>query len=73
MPDTTQRIQRLEEQLYFQEESIKQLNQALTGQQFQLDSLQRRLELAEKRLAALLPLLDAGGEAGLPPHYSTSS
>ena len=70
MSDQAKRLQRLEEQLYFQEESILQLNQALTRQQFQMDSLEHRLELAEQRLIALLPLLEEAGEPGLPPHYN---
>ena len=63
------RLNQLEEQAYFQEQTITQLDQALTRQQSQMDALELRLTQAEKRLLALLPLLDEGGQNGPPPHY----
>jgi len=69
MPSTEDRLARLEEQSYFQEQAVAELNQALTRQQFQLDELEKRLALAEERIAALLPLLDEGGQSAPPPHY----
>jgi SlyX protein len=66
---TEDRLARLEEQNYFQEEVLAQLNQVLTRQQAQLDGLEKRLALAEKRIAALLPLLEEGGQSAPPPHY----
>ena len=69
MPPTEDRLARLEEQHYFQEQALAALNQALTRQQEQLDGLEKRLALAEKRLALLLPLLEEGGQSVPPPHY----
>lgn len=68
---TERRITRLEELLYFQEQTVNQLNEALTQQQFQLDDMQKRLERAEERVRVLSRmLLDHGGEdGGPPPHY----
>ena len=71
MPSTENRLARLEEQSYFQEQAIAELNQALTRQQFQLDEMEKRLTLIEQRIAALLPLLDEGGQSAPPPHYGT--
>ena len=73
MPPTEDRLARLEEQNYFQEQVLAELNQALTRQQAQLDGLEKRLVLAEKRIAALLPLLEESGQSTLPPHYGTSA
>ena len=66
------RITRLEEGMFFQERLLRELNAALTGQQAQLDAMQRLLEdLREK----VLEFNDANGEGGgpvaaKPPHYS---
>jgi len=66
------RLTRLEEQSYFQEQALAELNQALMRQQFQLDETAKRLMLAEERITALLPLLEEGGRNSPPPHYGTS-
>ena len=71
MPSTENRLARLEEQSYFQEQALAELNQALTRQQFQLDEMEKRLALAEERIAVLLPLLEEGGRNAPPPHYGT--
>ena len=71
MLSTADRLTQLEEQNYFQEQAIAELNQALTRQQFQLDEMEKRLIFAEKRIAALLPLLDEGEVNAPPPHYGT--
>ena len=65
------RLTRLEEQSYFQEQALAELNQALTRQQFQLDEMAKRFILAEERIAALLPLLEERGQHSPPPHYGT--
>jgi SlyX protein len=70
MPSTEDRLVRLEEQSYFHEQAVAELNQALTRQQFQLDAMEKRLALAEKRIAVLLPLLEEAGNVP-PPHYGT--
>jgi SlyX protein len=71
MPSIEDRLTRLEEQNYFQEQAIAELNQALTRQQVQLDEMEKRLALAEERIAVLLPLLEEGGQSAPPPHYGT--
>ncbi|MDR2695739.1 MAG: SlyX family protein [Deltaproteobacteria bacterium] len=71
MSSTEDRLARLEEQHYFQEQALAELNQALIGRQAQLDGLEKRLALAEKRIALLLPLLEEGGQSAPPPHYGT--
>ena len=73
MASTEDRLARLEEQNYFQEQVLAELNRALIRQQAQLDGLEKRLALAEKRLAALLPLLEEGAQSVPPPHYGTSA
>ncbi len=69
VPSPEERLNRLEEQLYFQERTIAELNRVLIERQAQADELERRLALAEDRLRALLPLLEEGGEQSAPPHY----
>ena len=71
MPTLKERLARLEEHSYFQEQALAELNQALTRQQAQLDETAKRLALAETRIAALLPLLDEGGHSAQPPHYES--
>ena len=46
MPDPEQRLARLEELSFFQEEQLRQLNAALTAQQTQLDKVERDLAAA---------------------------
>ena len=55
-----EQIARLEELAYFQENLLSQLNEALTGQQKQLDMLEKRLAELE---ANVTTLLDAAPEA----------
>ncbi len=60
---------KLEEQLYFQERLLSQLNDALTAQQKQIDQLEKRVVQLETVLHAVL---DASREAPIntpPPHY----
>ena len=71
MPSIEDRLARLEEQSYFQEQTIATLNKGLTHQQFQLEGVEKRLALCEERILALLPLLDEGGQNAPPPHYET--
>lgn len=65
------RLARLEETLYFHEQTIDNLNEALTSQQRQLDIVQKRLAASEERIKTLTIMLsDEGGEdTGPPPHY----
>ncbi|WP_418764669.1 SlyX family protein [Mailhella sp.] len=66
---TEERIARLEELAYFQETLLSQLNDALTGQQKQLDALEKRLEDLESNVTALLDASQEGPANTLPPHY----
>lgn len=66
-----QRINDLEAQLVFQEDTINQLNDALVDQQNQLITLQRQLRLFAKKVQDMQP-----GDAVIPlsqepppPHY----
>ena len=45
-----EQIARLEELAYFQEKLLSQLNEALTGQQKQLDMLEKRLAELEENV-----------------------
>ena len=64
------RLERLEEQVYFQERTLSALNDVLTAQQEQLDDYQVRLEIMEQKFRELWELLgEEGGEATVPPHY----
>ena len=71
MSSMEDRLTRLEEQNYFQEQALAELNQALTRQQFQLDETAKRLIVAEEHISALLRLLEEGGKNTAPPHYGT--
>ena len=63
------RLTRLEELTFFQEERIEKLDAALTAQQTQLDAVER--ELAEARLVirSLRDKLAQQPENTLPPHF----
>lgn len=62
------RLERLEEQVYFQERTLSALNEAITLQQRQLDDLQGRMEAVEEKFRELWELVgNEGGEATVPP------
>ena len=63
-----EQIARLEELAYFQEKLLSQLNEALTGQQKQLDMLEKRLAELEENVTALMNAQDVPVNT-LPPHY----
>lgn len=64
------RLERLEEQVFFQDRTIASLNDVITSQQRQVDDLQGRLEVVERKFRELWELVgDEGGEATVPPHY----
>ena len=66
---TEEQIARLEELAYFQEQLLSQLNEALTGQQKQLDMLEKRLSELEENVSDLLDATQEGPVNTLPPHY----
>lgn len=75
MESLEERLIRLEELTFFQEERLEALNAALSAQQRQLDTVENRLADAVELLRALRGQMDllrgnmaAGGEE-LPPHY----
>lgn len=63
-----ERLARLEENMYFQESTIKELNEALTLQQGQLDTLERKLSQALEKLNDVQSMVDQGPESTVPPH-----
>ena len=64
-----ERLARLEEQLYFQEHTIQELNDVLFAQQRQLDAMQKTLTEMAERERKLLELVAEKPENSLPPHY----
>ena len=65
-----ERMERLESQVFFQERTITELNEALTSQQQQLDILEKRLLRVEEKTGTLWEQFeDQGGELTVPPHY----
>ena len=67
--DMEERLARLEEQIYFQEHTIQELNDVLFAQQRQLDAMQRTLTEMAERERKLLELVAEKPENSLPPHY----
>lgn len=64
-----ERLARLEELCYFQETALKELNDALTSQQSQVDVLERTVALADEKIAALTEQLGDAPANTLPPHH----
>ncbi|WP_446424184.1 SlyX family protein [Mailhella sp.] len=68
--DTEEKLVRLEEQAYFQEKLLAQLNEALTFQQAQIDLLEKRIAELEQNVTSLLEASPQDAPAHtLPPHY----
>jgi SlyX protein len=71
--NTQERLDRLEETVFFQEKTIADLSSALAAQQSELDELKRRLADAEARLLEIARFLLENSSAGrspeVPPHY----
>ncbi len=64
------RVERLEEQVYFQDQTISELNEVITLQQRQIDNMQGRMEALEGKFRELWELMgEDGGVATVPPHY----
>ena len=57
--DTGKRLARLEEQLYFQEHAIQELN----------DAMEHALKIMAEREQKLLDMLADRPENAMPPHY----
>ena len=72
-PDILAQLQDLQSQLAFQDDTIAALNEALAGQQRELLTLRRQVELLKLRQDEQAAALDErpGGDAPAerPPHY----
>ena len=62
------RLTRLEELTFFQEERIEKLDAALTAKQMQLDNVEQELASARTVIRALRDKLSQQPENSLPPH-----
>ncbi|MFM2486676.1 SlyX family protein [Celerinatantimonas yamalensis] len=64
------RIEQLENQLTFQDDSIAQLNDAVTNQQWQIEKLTQQIKLLGDKLQQVQPSQIASqAEETPPPHY----
>lgn len=66
-----ERLIRLEEASYFQEERLKELDERIVTQQAQIDLLERRLESVTRTLIQLREVLfgNMANHKEKPPHY----
>ena len=62
------RLTRLEELTFFQEEKLKELDAALTAQQRQIDKLEKDFADATSVIRQLREKMDGQPEITLPPH-----
>ena len=68
--DLQHKIDHLETQLAFQEDTIECLNQALSNQQFQIDKMDFKLQQVMERIKQMEPSNIAGSDEEVPPpHY----
>ena len=68
--ELNERIEHLESKLAFQDDTIEQLNQALTLQQQDLDKLRHQMCLIINRMKEMVVSQVASqGEGTPPPHY----
>ncbi len=72
--DMQDKIDRLEELVFFQERLLSQLNEALTSQQRQIDRLEAKAAMLEKQLGdAVQAYLQEAPANTPPPHYMPGS
>jgi SlyX protein len=65
-----ERLVELEVRVAFQDQTIQQLNEAVTSQQAQIDRLVRELVMLKSQLTSLAPaLVIPQEEEKPPPHY----
>ncbi len=73
METTEQRLARLEENGYFLETHLKELDQQIVAQQTQLEALVKKVEQVQNSLAEIRSLLaeprQARQEEPVPPHH----
>lgn len=68
--DTEAKLIHLEEQAYFQEKLLSQLNEALLFQQAQIDLLEKRIAELEQNVTSLLESSPQDAPVNTPPpHY----
>jgi len=66
----TEELIELQTQLAFQEQTIAELNSAVTNQQQQIDLLRREIVLLKEKFGALEEKVEVGPEQDeRPPHY----
>ena len=68
-PSPDARLDALEMRVAYQEETIENLNQAITGQWEQIDALKREISRLSDRLATAENNLSAPSGSEPPPHY----
>lgn len=64
-----QRVEQLETQLAFQDDTIDQLNQLVTRQNHELQRLQQQFRLLAEKYRELAPDDDPQQQEERPPHY----
>ncbi len=69
MAELEQRFIDLEEQLAFQEDTTRKLDEAMTSQQRQLLEFQRQLQLLAEQIRKLEAAMPEGTRDEKPPHY----
>lgn len=67
--DTLARIERLEEQLAFQTRTVEELNEVVTRQADQIDTLSRRLAALGEHVEELEDAAAGNVPVAKPPHY----
>ena len=64
------RLAEVETRIAFQEQTIQQLNEVVTGQQDEIDRLAREVEELRAQLLTLAPsLVERRDDEAPPPHY----
>jgi len=69
MPDNDMRFQDIETKIAFQERLLDQLNEALTNQQQQLDTIRRKLDHISQLMESPQEQTQRPEEDSPPPHY----
>jgi len=62
-------LDKLQTLIAFQEQTISELNAALTGQQAQIDRLELKIKLLNERMDDLEEAPPGGDAHEIPPHY----
>lgn len=73
MAGIEERLARLEEELFFQDKNLRELNESMCRQQRELDMLARELGEAGRILRAVRELIAEKPVNGVPPHYPPHS